>query len=314
MGGFFGGRYFSQSWADLALHKQPSGYFPNLADVTGTGHVNYLELFAVYWALARWGAMMANSVIVLHLDSMVALHCLHKMATKSVVFVPLLQAIATLLIQHDVRFHVTYISSAANLLADLLSRDAMREFISRLQMWVRERPRLGHDFEDWMLHKRIFDSLSRDFGPIHVTACADQFGRNSHTQRFWSAMDSCMQHSWCGMMVWANPPFSLIATILRHFLRCKIAQPIGTGLLLLVPVWDTPWYHVIRSMPRTFELVRTFGPHSDLFTAPPFPASAGGGRRLCGTTRWTVEVYYVRPGPMLDEAPADFMSGKPFRR
>jgi hypothetical protein len=76
MGGFFGGQYISESWADLALYSQPAGYFPNLADETGTGHVNYLELFAVYWALAKWGATMANSVVVLHFDSMVALQLL----------------------------------------------------------------------------------------------------------------------------------------------------------------------------------------------------------------------------------------------
>ena len=165
-----------------------------------------------------------------------------------------------------------------------------------------------------MLHTRIFDSLSGDFGPVDVTACADTFGRNSHTQRFWSAPDCCMQHSWCGMMVWANPPSSLIAAILRHFFWCKIAQPIGTAILLLVPVWDKSWYRVIRSMPRTFRLVRTFGPNSDLFTAPPFPSSAAGGRRLCGTTHWAVEVYDVRRGPMVEEPPAEFMAGKPFRR
>jgi hypothetical protein len=123
-----------------------------------------------------------------------------------------------------------------------------------------------------------------------------------------------MQHSWCGMLVWANPPFSLIAAILRHFLRCKIARPIGTALLLLVPVWDEEWYRVIRSMPRTFIRVRDFPEHSDLFTAPPYPAQARGGRRMCGTTRWAVEIYYVGTGPMVEEPPAEFMAGRPFRR
>ena len=50
------------------------------------------------------------------------------MATSSLVFVPLLHVIANLLLRHDVRFHVTYISSADNILADLLSRDGMDEF------------------------------------------------------------------------------------------------------------------------------------------------------------------------------------------
>jgi hypothetical protein len=311
MGGFFNGDFFSVSWVELALMQQ-AAYFPDLTDETGTGHVNYLELFAVFWALAKWGNLMTGSIIVLHVDSLVALHCLRKMATSSVVLVPLLQAIAKLLLRHDVRLHVTYISSAANILADLLSRDCMDEFYTRLSNWSRSRPLLGHDFEDWMLHPRIFANLVRDFGAVSVSACADEFGRNSHTQRFWSAVDCCMQHSWSGILVWANPPFSLIAAILRHFLRCKIAQPIGTALLLLVPVWDTAWYRVITGMRKTFRRVRLFAENTDLFTAPPFPGEAAEGRRLCGTTRWPVEVYYVHPGPMVEEPPADFMSGRPF--
>ena len=165
-----------------------------------------------------------------------------------------------------------------------------------------------------MLHGHIFWDLVHDFGSVSVTACADEFGRNSHTARFWSAIDSCMGHSWSGMLVWANPPFSLIAAILRHFLRCKQARPIGTALLLLVPVWDSDWYRVIKVMSRTFIRVRYWPKHADLFTAPPFPCQAGNGRRLCGTTRWAVEIYYVGPGPMVESPPPEFMSGRPFRR
>jgi hypothetical protein len=106
----------------------------------------------------------------------------------------------------------------------------------------------------------------------------------------------------------------MIAAILRHFLRCKIAQPIVTALLLLVPMWDEEWYRVITSMKLTFELIRHFVPNSSLFTAPPFPVEAAEGRRLCGTTKWAVEVYYVSPHPMREAPPAEFMAGKPYRR
>ena len=116
------------------------------------------------------------------------------------------------------------------------------------------------------------------------------------------------------MLVWANPPFSLISDILRHFLRCKMARPIGTALVLLVPVWDEEWHHVITGMPRTFIRVRDFPRNSNLFTAPPFPVDAVNGRRLCGNTRWAVEVYYVGPGPLTESPPERFMAGKPFRR
>jgi hypothetical protein len=66
MGGFFGGKYFSKSWVEMAGIKQPAGYFPDLADEAGTGHVNYFELFAVFWALTMWGEHMVGCIIVLH--------------------------------------------------------------------------------------------------------------------------------------------------------------------------------------------------------------------------------------------------------
>ena len=144
-----------------------------------------------------------------------------------------------------------------------------------------------------MLHTHIYNDIVPPYAAVAVTACADAFGCNSHTQRFWSAVDCCMQHSWCGIFVWANPSFSMIAAILRHFLRCKIAQPIGTALLLLVPIWDKEWYRVITSMKLTFERIRHFEPNSSLFTAPPLPANGSEGRRLCGSTNVAVEVYYV---------------------
>jgi hypothetical protein len=70
------------------------------------------------------------------------------MATSSLIFVPLLQAIVRLLLQHDVWVHVTYISSAANILADLLSRNGMPEFHWRRTMWMADRSMFGRDFED----------------------------------------------------------------------------------------------------------------------------------------------------------------------
>jgi hypothetical protein len=59
MGGFFGGKYFSKSWVEMA-DMQAASYFPDLSDETGTGHVNYLELFAVFWALTMRGNYMAG--------------------------------------------------------------------------------------------------------------------------------------------------------------------------------------------------------------------------------------------------------------
>ena len=222
-------------------------------------------------------------------------------------FVPLLRAILKLLLKFDIRFMPTYIaSSATNYLADLLSRGKFSEYLGRLTVWRQEARWLGKDFEDWMLHFRLFDRLERDFGPVAVSACADEHGRNSHTPRFWSAVDSCRRHHWGGLLVWANPPFTLIGAILAHFFRCKIAQPMGTALLILVPVWESDiWYKCIQKMPGTFLKVRRWERNADLFTAPP-PIGGGGGRVFQGTTNWAVEVYLVSGDAMRDVVPQFF--------
>jgi hypothetical protein len=67
-------------------------------------------------------------------------------------------------------------------------------------------------------------------------------------------------------------------------------------------------------MKLTFERIRHFVPNSSLFTAPPFPVDGAEGRRLCGTTNWAVEVYYVSHHPMCESPPAEFMAGKPYGR
>jgi hypothetical protein len=119
---------------------------------------------------------LQDTWLFLHVDSTVALYCLASMSSKTLVSVPLVRAIAKILLRH-------------------------------------------------------FQSLDREFGPVTVTACADAFGRNSQISLCWSAIDSCMGHLWYGMMVWCSPPFSMIAQIPRHFIRCRLASPMGTPML-----------------------------------------------------------------------------------
>ena len=309
MGGFMGGDSFKMSWDQLARDYEQSNFFPNRNEPLTRGHVNYLELFAAYWALCKWGRELAGHLVVLHIDSMVALYCLQSMSSKTLVFIPLLRAIAGRLLKHDIRLKLTYISTTANTLADCLSRGGLG-FDGLLSAWRRQLPFMKEDFEDWMLHPKHFRSLDRRYGPITVSACADTFGRNSHTRLFWSAMDSCMDHFWYGMLVWCNPPFSMIAQILRHLIRCKLAQPMGTSMLLLVPVWmEEEWYKCIQAMPDMFVLARWWEPYSDLFSAPPL--DSGADRKIVGNTRWPVHVYYAHGGPVVDTPPAEFMAVRP---
>jgi hypothetical protein len=110
MGAFLGGKYFKMSWAELA-QKQQSSYFLNHNEPLKRGHVNYLELFAAYWALFKWKREVAGHLVVLHIDSMVALYCLETMSSKTLVFIPLLRVIAKILMRHDIKLKLTYIST-----------------------------------------------------------------------------------------------------------------------------------------------------------------------------------------------------------
>ena len=308
MGAFLGGKYFKMAWTELAQIQQ-ANYFPNLDEPKKRGHINYLELFTVYWALAKWKRELAGHLVVLNIDSMVALHCLESMSSKTLVFIPLLRVIAKILMKHDIRLKPSYISTTANVIADCLSRGGVG-LENLLSKWHRQLPSSKRDFEDWMLHTAHFQSLDKEFGPISITACADIHGRNSHTQRFWSSMDSCLNHFWYNMLVWCNPPFSIIALILRHFIRCKLARPMGTAMLILVPVWtDQLWYKCIKAMPDMFVRKRWWRANSDLFSAPPLGSQVD--RQLVGNTKWDVEVYYAHPGGVIDTPPAEFMAFRP---
>ena len=197
----------------------------------------------------------------------------------------------------------------ANVLTDCLSRGGVG-FGAFLQTWYHQLPSLKRNFEDWMLHPVHIRSLDKQFGSVSITAYADAYGRNSHTRLCWSSVDSCMDHLWYNILVWCNPPFSMIAQILRHFIRCKLARLMGTAMLLLVPVCtDQDWYKCIKAMPDMFVLKRWWIENTDLFSAPPLGPEVD--RQVVGSTRWAVEVYYAHPGAVIDTPPAEFMASRP---
>jgi hypothetical protein len=69
-----------------------------------------------------WGQQLAGRLVVLQIDSMVVLYCLESISSKTLVFIPLLRAIADILLLLDIRLKLTYVSTTANILADCLSR------------------------------------------------------------------------------------------------------------------------------------------------------------------------------------------------
>ena len=125
------------------------------------------------------------------------------------------------------------------------------------------------DFDDWQLRTQEVVSLDVEFGPIEVDACCDEIGSNAHFVEFWSSTDDCRRHNWAGRTIYCNPPFSLMFSILLHFLKCKMSSPVGTSAMFVLPVWlSHDAVRMVLAMPEWFEVVRRYEAGTRLFTAP----------------------------------------------
>ncbi|KAK3280564.1 hypothetical protein CYMTET_11609 [Cymbomonas tetramitiformis] len=228
MGGFFGGRWFAVKWEEVRQWKvQPFSPFRDVA----SSHINYLELFVIFWALRKWGHLLRGCKVVIWSDNEAARLMTRNLWGKAT-FIPLLKEILLLTIRHDVRLVMRRISTKANDLADALSRSQMGRFQDLLRGWSRrEAPR---DLDDWMVKDWLWDKI-RPLGPFAVDACCDEVGGNSRCFLWWSKEDSCLMKQWRGLNVYCNPPFSLLWEILTHFLREKRAAPNTTSAVFVLP-------------------------------------------------------------------------------
>ncbi|KAK3241736.1 hypothetical protein CYMTET_48530 [Cymbomonas tetramitiformis] len=283
MGGHCQPDYFLISWEDLAEMPQRDFYpFTSKAK----SHINYLELFAVWWALALWAHRLSGWTLVVRIDNQCALTQVDKF-WGPVEYIPLLRKIFYLCAQHDIRLRPKYISSKDNLLADLLSRLKLEEFHMRWAMRKRE-VLWRQDREDWQFSPVLFAEMDEEFGPFTLDACVASSRANAFCVRSWSAQDDARKQRFDGLNMWANLPFSVMYEILLNFLKCKRRQQMGTGGCFLVPVWEgDEAYELVSGMREVFRPVRKYRAGTMLFTAP---ALDGKGRSEWGPTRWDVLV------------------------
>ncbi len=295
MGGFFDGRWFSVSWNQVKGWKKEC--FSPFRDEESS-HINYLELYVIYYALWLWGPLLVGCTVVFYTDNTSALAWSGKFfGTRTVI--PLLKEILRLTVQFDVRLAPQWIGTKENILADLLSRGKTRQFFRHLHRWQCAEHFLL-DRDDWKLVDPVFARIEQKLGLFDVEACADVHGANAHLRHFWSVREDCRQQAWRGKHVFCNPPFSMILEILQHFLEEKRAQPLDTAAVFVLPFWtDYPFWRFVLKYPGVFQVQHDFRfpAGSRLFTSP---TGKLGERRDCGPTRWAVVVvrcpFGVVPG------------------
>ncbi|KAK3261883.1 hypothetical protein CYMTET_29237, partial [Cymbomonas tetramitiformis] len=228
MGGHCRPDYFLVSWEDLAEMPQRDFYpFTSKAK----SHINYLELFAVWWALALWAHRLSGWTLVVRIDNQCALTQVDKF-WGPVEYIPLLRKIFYLCAQHDIRLCPKYISSKDNLLADLLSRLKLEEFHMRWAMRKRE-VLWRQDRDDWQFSPVLFAEMDEEFGPFTLDACVASSRANAFCVRSWSAEDDARKQSFDGLNT----------------------QQMGTGGCFLVPVWEgDEAYELVSGMREVFRL------------------------------------------------------------
>ena len=304
MGGCFDGRWFSISWETVRRMRQQN-FFPFRVGCPVSGMINYLELFALYWALQLWGHLLRGFCIPARCDNTVACVMVGDLR-GTLPHVPLLKEILRLQLLHDVRFKVRYIDTKANILSDLTSRGEMVAFHEARKSWRKQDVR-QEDSEDYQLAPIEAQSLDEQVGPFAVAACCDVWGANAHFVRSWTAETDCRAQDWDGLNVLCNPPYSIILSILIHFLKCKLRCPVGTSACFILPAWiNEDFWILVIGMPRTFRVLRRWEVGTHLFTAAAAPTEIGI-RKDVGGTRWPVVAVWVGPSPIVERIPLAFV-------
>ena len=319
MGGYLDGRYFAVTWEEVRQWELTE-YAPFRDEASS--HINYLEIYVIWYALWLWGDSLRGCEVLIWTDNTTAEANVRDLWGQ-VTFIPLLKEIWKLLVHYDVRVRPLPIRSKVNVESDALSRQDWVMFaesvgmpkararalarrdsgaIRELELLVKQKSRKVDDYDDWMLSESVFDGLWAKYGPFDIDAATDVHGSNSYMrpEATWNIIVDACKMNWDEMTVYCNPPYSRILDFLVRFLFCKQRSPMGTAAVFVLPVWDSgpgqgTFWNLVTEHPDVFEVVARYPEGTRLFTAP---AQRGLNRRDVGATKWPVVIVRVGPAPL----------------
>ena len=310
MGGFLDGRFFSVSWKELATWKQKPWYPFQSKE---TSNINYLELFAIWYALHLWGKHLVGLTIVVWSDNVTAEIYARNLWGLGP-YIPLLKQIWYILVDYDIRLVTTRIDTKSNILSDALSRGAWEVFaqsvglgkawakalsnnnkqaLARLQALWHQKKFSVTDFDDWMLVDQYFYPLADEFGPFTLDGATDLYRSNSRCRRSVNKIDDGTKYEYGGFNTYCNPPYSIIILFLLQFLRCKQKSPVGTSALFILPAWTNyEFYKLMLALPQIFQIKHRYPMGVNLFSSPNNPTI---NRMIVGPTKWPVVAVWIPP-------------------
>ncbi len=237
---------------------------------------NYRELLTAVLALERWGPLLRGRRVLIRTDNTTTASVLNRVDTRFDTLWQLAERLLAVIERYDLRVAGRHIPGLKNGLADGLSR------------W-RYSPR---DDGDWQFDPREFRRVSawaeREWGRgFDVDACADPVGSNAHCERYWSAVDSALEHDMGGLHVWCNADWRLLSPMLKHFRGCASRRPFDTRAIFCVPLSPhKDWWREVKG----FDVLAVYPAGTQLFTRQSGVADGArwGPRERVRPAKWPV--------------------------
>uniref|UniRef100_T1J8R7 RNase H type-1 domain-containing protein n=1 Tax=Strigamia maritima TaxID=126957 RepID=T1J8R7_STRMM len=203
-------------------------------------HINILELTAVFWALKALARNYSNATIKLKMDNISAITAINKLGSpRSPQLTAVAQDLWTWAMDRDLTIVAEHIPGTENCLADAASRGRL------------------FDSGDWKLDTAVFDRLGSVFGKFSMDLFAACHNCQIYPFFSWKpdpdaiAFDALTQ-AWKGGLLYAFPPFSLIAQCLTKLRNSDHPQEI----VLIAPVWPSQaWFPLQWSASTVFPVL-----------------------------------------------------------
>jgi hypothetical protein len=232
-GGVLGDEIYAQQWSQ--------------ADTTA--HIGTLELKALAVCLQHWKHDLSQQTVLARMDNVQAVAAVNKGASRVPALRPILLDIALLGVEYGFEIKAKHVKGELNP-ADAPSRGQKKVVSS-----------------DW-----TFTEFARyNTPPADVDCCAAESGYNVQPGcKLWFSMARPVQQhidELVGKVLWANPPFAQVDTVLDAIVQAWQRDPQGTQATVLVPEWHTSnWYRkYLRRKRPLFGLLHRYPAGSAVF-------------------------------------------------
>ena len=216
-----------QGWGASLEHKTAGGRWSN---VEKEHHINYLELKAVLLGLQSLCNHLSNCHIKVLTDNTTAVAYIRKMGgTHSILCNEMAREIWLWCKGKQIWLSVSHIPGVDNVLADKASR-------------------VFDDTTEWKLEESTYEKITKHWGLPEIDMFASSLNYQTLPYVSWgpdpqaTAVDA-FTLNWDFSLIYAFPPFSLIAPVLQKIQEDK------AEVIMVVPQWTAqPWYSLLTRM------------------------------------------------------------------